>query len=298
MNEFPNPAFEGALVNHKQALANVTAEELHDRIRDFRRTNIRNLDAKQLADLIFNLLTLYREGDGQGTITRTYGRRISEGAPLYRARKAGTEIPPQVGSNISDALPPSPEHVQRLGRVNDLGEPVLYTVVGEPSVTLHECRAKPDSRYVIFAYEAVRELRCPLIGGVESDVRFTEAERLKINIMNDFLHDEFCREVECGLEHLYRVSNHVSKWYFDLPPDHNDCLLYPSTKRRDVYVAAFKPVKAQECLKLKGTLLVEPVEDDRSYLVRAVGRPRQEIIEYFPVGSPQQRELFPCVALV
>lgn len=292
-----NPRDRGTYQDIQSALSCITAEEISARIRSFRRSNTRNLSDEDLVQQILDLLTTRRDQNGQTALLRTYGRRIIAGTHFFRARKTSGVWPLNVGALAADALPPPPE-ITRAGRVNKAGEPILYTVVGNAPVTLEECRATTGEKWVIFVYEGLRELKCPLIGGVDQDENLTPEELFKLNLFNDFLHDEFSREVECGLEHIYRTSNYIAKWYFDLPSDYQDCWLYSSTKRRDAYVAAFKPQKAAECLQLVGTILVEPVEDERQLLVWAVGQPRGDEIVYFVSGSPEHEALFRRIGLV
>lgn len=277
-------------------LAKVTTAELMARIRAFRRLPRAILHDAALADAISNI-AMIDTGDGKRTAMRFRELRFRKGERFFRALSVPTgHVPPELGVRLDHADAAPEWRVSRPGRVNKVGEPLLYTAVGNPLTTLHECRVPAGDHAVIFGYEARRLVKSPLIGSVETSELLTEEERDKLNLINDFYYDEFSREVEPGLEHLYRVSEIIAKWFFDHPPPFQDCWVYPSTKARGELCAVFRPGKARDCLKLLGAMVVRRGEDG-SASVLAVGKPNDPMIDYQRF-RPEARSLFPEIDAV
>lgn len=82
-----------------------------------------------------------------------------------------------------------------------------------------------------------------------------EIENRKYQLYNEFLLNEFTKEVQPGLEHLYRVSEFIAKCYFDLPRrDIQDAWLYPSVASAGKDNVCFYPEIAKEVLRFKGAI--------------------------------------------
>lgn len=285
-----------AIAEHKKMLAKISASELQDRIRQFRRLDLKNIDDEQLYREIRKVLS-FRNPDGSThSNTRTYSRVLPAETKFFRARRiADLTIPPSAAKRIRDAEAPDGSFVKSQGRLNKIGEGLLYTAINDPSATFSECRIPTDGFAVIFCYTARRPLNASIFGAVDTDPAYSSEELLKINMINDFFYDEFTREVEKGLEHLYRPSEMIAKTYFDVPPQVQDCWTYPSTKNRSITNATFTPKKAHECLELMGVMVTEN-KGSAQVKVYFIGRPGRKNFEYFPVGSPEQRALFPEIA--
>lgn len=276
----------------REVLGLLTVESITEKIRAFRRTEIRDLSDEQLAAAISDVFSVEVPG-GKVSYLNVRPFEIPAGTILYRARRAEDgSVPPKSGRLIRDSGPPNV--VAREGRLNKAGEPILYTAINNALVPLQECRIAINGHAVIFAYRARRVIKAPKIGAVESGVEFDRGERIKLNLINDFLHDEFAREVEVGLEHLYRSSQIVAKWWFDGPDSKQDCWVYSSTKNRNLLNAAFRPNKAHECLDVFGSLLVERISE-RSFKIISVGKAGRKRFEYFDAGSPEHLALFPDI---
>ncbi|TWG90332.1 hypothetical protein L598_000700000890 [Mesorhizobium sp. J18] len=283
------------LAKQKAMLAEVTPSELMQRVRDFRRSEHRTLNDEQLTQEILKVMSVNSSDGSQRAFLKIHVTEFPTGTLFFRARRAeDSSIPPQTGTTIRDSEAPDGSLVRRPGRLHKIGESVLYTAIHDPHITLSECRIPVGSHAVIFAYKARRSIKAPIIGATEHGSEFTDEEKLKLNIINDFLHDEFAREVEVGLEHLYRSSEIIAKWWFDGPPELQDCWVYSSTKNRQSLNAAFRPMKAHECLDLVGSILVRRIGENQMQCL-SVGKPNKKKFQYFPIGSPEQKVLFPQI---
>jgi hypothetical protein len=290
-----HPNEQRALVEHKKLLARVSAADLMQKVRDFRRLDLRNMSDEKLGEEILNVIAVTAPDGSQRAFLKIHGRQFPAGSMFFRARGAGDDtVPPPNGLKRRDAEAPDASWVRKPGRLHKVGEPLLYTAIHDPHITLSECRIPLDGHAVVFAFTARRTIKAPVIGVTETGMEFSEDERLKLNIVNDFLHDEFAREVEARLEHLYRPSELIAKWYFDHPPSMQDCWVYTSTKNRKAMNAAFRPNKAHECLDLIGSMFVQKVAED-GMRVLSVGKPEGKKLRYYPVGSPEQMALFPQI---
>ncbi len=78
-----------------------------------------------------------------------------------------------------------------------------------------------------------------IIGGQYnySAIGFTDDTAILNNdLINNFLKDEFSRDVGRGTEYLYKISEIIAKWYFDLPPgDVQDAWAYSSIQDKEKY---------------------------------------------------------------
>lgn len=284
---------QAGLAKLKMILAQISLASLQTKIRDFRRLDLRSINDQQLSDELLKVLSVEQPDGNKLAILRTYGTVWPQGTKFFRARGVGTlDMPPSSGKTVRDTEAPDGLLIKTPGRLHKLGESLLYTAIGDPSVTLSECRIPVGGFAVISSYKARRPIKASVIGMVDKDLRFSPDELIKINMINDFFHDEFTREVETGLEHLYRPSEMIAKWYFDAPSEFQDCWSYPSTKKKSATNAAFRPNKAHECLQLFGTMLSENTGTP-DIKVHAIGRPVGKRIKYFPIGSPEQLALFP-----
>lgn len=275
----------------REVLARMSAREISDNIREFRRLDLQGLDQISLDTAVASVLSVPTE-HGRISFLEFETAELPPGTRFYRARSSDREVPPESGQRVRDSEAPDGKYVKRQGRLHKVGESLLYTAIGRPEVPLQECRIAVGSTAVVFAFEARRRIKAPVIGSVVASPEYTQHECHKLNLLNDFLHDEFSREVEVGLEHLYRTSELIAKNWFDGPPSEQDCWVYSSTKDRNARCAAFRPNKAHECLKVVGAMLVERT-GGRQFEVLAVGEPKGKRFVYSEPGSPVHRDLFP-----
>lgn len=122
---------------------------------------------------------------------------------------------------------------------------------------------------------------------------------LNNELINNFLKDEFSRDVGAGTEYLYRISEIIAKWYFDLPPrDVQDAWEYISIKDKEKYNVCFRPEIAHELLKLEGALICKKEKgDDINVGCIAVGSEKENKAYYYRLGSERQKCIFPEIII-
>lgn len=278
----------------KKLLAGQSASAITDRIRKFRRLQIKELNDEALSKEILNVL-MVRQADGSDQFCmQLKSRQFEAGTDFFRARKApNLIIPIKSAATVSDAWAPPETAVRNSSRLNKPGESLLYTSM-HPNTTLAEIRAVPDDFVAVFAFKATRRITGVAIGEPDFSPDFSDDELFKMNLINDFLFEEFTREVGIGTEHLYRTSEMIAKWWFDGPPEMQDAWSFPSVQSRSNLNVVFRPAKATDCLKLRG-VMIGRVTPNRDLMIKAVGLSQSGSFSYFPIGSAEQKAHFPDI---
>jgi hypothetical protein len=195
----------------KQFLAALSPQEIADRIRRFRRRDVRSMTDTEVADAIVNIFSVDVDGQSQMFILRRQNR-IPFGARLFRARSAKHSMfPLSCAVDEADAWEPPAGLIKTPGRLNKGGESLLYTCLNDPYVSLVEIRAGLNQPVAVFCYRARREVVTSELGEPVHHPQLTSDELFKLNLFEDFLYEEFTREVGKGTEHLYRASEPVPK---------------------------------------------------------------------------------------
>ena len=218
---------------------------------------------------------------------------------FFRVRPLdGTLIPNKNLSILSDFWNPPKNRVTHYGRLNKIGESLLYTTPINPLVPIKEMKLEQDSYYALIVYKAVREIKVNLIGGDYNyeEIGIKDKKAILINeIYNGFLRDEFSRDVGRGTEYLYRVSEIIAKSYFDLPPRYiQDAWAYSSVQDKSMYNVCFRPDIAKEALELRGAIIAKNSESDRiKAFAIAHGFDNKGIAVFHKIGSEIQKKYFP-----
>lgn len=113
-------------------------------------------------------------------------------------------------------------------------------------------------------------------------------------IYNNFLKDEFSRDVGIGTEYLYKISEIIAKWYFDLPPrDIQDAWSYSSIQNKKNYNVCFRPEIAKDLLELQGATICKI---DKDFNITAVcithGYDDMGTAQFYELGSAVQKNIF------
>lgn len=265
------------------------------KISKFRSLNISEMSLEEVNTAIYDVLTF----EGQ-FIYLTNNSSYNQGTLFYRARILDSlQLPiPQLKSE-SDFWNAPAQFITKYGRLNKPNESLLYTTPYDPTITLKEIKIPDNAPYALMVYEATEQIKANLIGqqyDYENLGIYNHNIKLINNIYNDFLKDEFSRDVGIGTEYLYTVSELIAKNFFDLPPRFvQDAWAYPSLKDKEKYNVCFRPEIAKEVLKLKGTLICEKTPQSYGIKVIAIqsgfnssGEP-----EFYELGSEKQRKVFP-----
>lgn len=272
--------------------------ELREKIDAFRKLDFKTITYTALSTAIIETLSTRKNGTSLLARFSNTGK-YSKTTRFYRIRKIHADdyrIPPDVMKAESDAWNPPIEHC-KTGRLNREGESLLYTSPSSPAVAVGEMRIVDNERFALIVYEAVQDINVSMIGGSSfpPNSNVSDDDKLKLDIINDFLTHEFIRDVGVGTEYLYKISETIAKDHFDLPPSIQDAWCYPSVANKKMFNVCFRPEKAKEKLKLIGSQLCTCEQNNNSTLfhVKCIGICLPGgFFEYHPIGSPIQRSIF------
>ncbi|WP_202900602.1 hypothetical protein [Streptococcus equinus] len=272
--------------------------ELMEKIRSFRKLDFKNMTYEDIAAAISDVLT----HDGK-FMYPTNIQKYPKGTQFFRVRALkGSKIPDENLAKESDFWNAPEKFITKFGRLNKPGESLLYTSPINPKVAIREVKLEKNGYYSVIVYEAREDIKVNCIG-LEHDyskLDITDSKLILISdMLNDFLRDEFSRDVGLGTEYLYKISEIIAKWYFDLPPRSvQDAWAYPSIKDKFSYNTCFRPDVAKEVLELKGALVCQNVDSD-NILVKCISHGFDDSghANFYPLGSPIQKEVFPEIIL-
>ncbi|WP_206001524.1 hypothetical protein [Paraclostridium dentum] len=283
---------------HINFLKSVDPLELMSKIRSFRKLDIKNMEYSEISKAIEEVLTFNGE-----FIYTTNIQIYPKGTKFFRVRELkGSKIPNENLSFESDFWNAPEKFITKYGRLNKPGESLLYTSPINPQVAIREVKLADNSFYAIIVYEAKADIKVNSIGMEYSyeKLGIDNKQAILINDMiNDFLRDEFSREVGNGTEYLYKISEIISKGYFDLPPRVvQDAWAYPSIKDKLSYNVCFRPDIAKDVLELQGALICKYDNTD-NINVKCVSNGFNEYgyTNFYELGSPIQKQIFPEISI-
>ncbi len=277
----------------------VDARELHRRIAEFRRLNFGSMSYEEVHRAVLDVIE-FDTPTGSSAIVLPAFTQYAAGTRFYRVRTISEDalvLPLASMSKVGDCWEP-PKEVASIGRLNRKGEPLLYTSPLDPWVAIDEVKIADGDWCSLIVYEAVENVNVTVIGADHPALAaLDEAEALKMEMIQAFLRDEFTRDVGRGTEYLYRISEIIAKDWFDLPPEVHDAWCYPSIADKNYWNVAFRP-KDRRKLSLIGVQIAKPRrQNDGQRLLEvflvAAERGDTDDLAYFPMGSPEQRRLFP-----
>lgn len=272
---------------------NIDSNELTTRIREFRKLNIRNMSTSELGEAVYKVLVV----NNRFTFpTRTLNYQAC--TIFFRVRKLdGSIIPNKNLSTLSDFWNPPSEVILNYGRLNKPNESLLYTSP-DPNLCIQEMKIKTGEYFALIKYESKEVIKA---NPISSDIDFKAFNindpkaQLNLNIINDFLKDEFSRDVGVGTEYLYKTSEFIAKNFFDLPPRAmQDAWLYSSIWDKTNYNICFRPEIAKELLELKGAVIAK-LDDNRNincYAISYVSKINNNV-QFETIESDMKKELFP-----
>jgi len=287
------------MIDNQNFLKQISIRDLTQKIKQFRKLNIQNMTSEELFKAILDTLT-YENQFRYISNSSIYPKDT----PFFRVRKlSDRNVPPTNMQKLNDLWEPPAECVTTLGRLNKVGESLLYTVPGDPMVALKEMKIKPDDFFALIKYTALSDIKVNIIGGEYNynECGLTDEHAITVHeIYNDFLRDEFSRDVGEGTEYLYKVSEIIAKSFFDLPPeDVQDAWCYSSIQDKTKYNVCFRPEIAHKKLKLNGVILCKRSNEDNiiPIVCGAVDYSSGKIL-YDTLGSKMQKEIFPEIVVV
>lgn len=271
--------------------------ELNKKIRNFRMLNFQKMSTEQIQQAIFQTLTFENQ-----FIYIPTNARYPKGTKFFRIRELNGSIIPNPNLKIeSDFWNPPKEYIKKYGRLNKPNESLLYTSPINPMVALHEVKPKENSFFAVIQYEAKEDIKVNCIGREynyeEMGIKDNHFKLIN-NIINDFLRDEFTRDVGEGTEYLYKISEIIAKSYFDLPPRvFQDAWAYNSVQNKEFYNVCFRPEIARELLNLNGAMICKNKDKNKNQLLEVFcithGFNENGDALFHNLGSEVQKKIFP-----
>jgi len=281
----------------KDFLKYVDLAHLHEKINIFRDLNFKKMSYQEVQSAIIEVIT-FETPHGNRCVLTPMHTCYPKGTRFYRVRtlpKDDIHLPLRTMSNITDCWEP-PENVVRMGRLNRNNEALLYTSPLFPSVAVEEMKIKDNEVFSLIVYEALEQINVTMIGQTPNVNGLNRNETLKIKMLQDFLRHEFIRDVGVGTEYLYRISESITKDYFDLPSEIQDAWCYPSVAQKGSVNVCFRKNK-REKLKLIGTQITSVIRENDNYLFspRLIAATFEDDfhLSYYTIGSEVQQKLFP-----
>lgn len=281
----------------KDFLKYVDASELHDKICDFRDLDFKHMSYQDVQNAISKVITFTTPTGNIGVLT-SMNSSYPAGTRFYRVRTIPSNdrnIPLDSMSTVADCWE-SPESIVHSGRLNRDNESLLYTAPQTPVVAVEELRVSDKELFSLIVYEATEQINVTMIGAIPNLEGLDKGEALKARMIQDFLKHEFVRDVGAGTEYLYRISESITKDYFDLPPEFQDAWCYPSVAKKGGFNVCFRKEKRAK-LKLIGVQIASVQREDTDYLFNAkliaIDCGDGINLSYHKIGSEVQEKLFP-----
>lgn len=280
-------------------LSNIKFEDIEAKREQFRAIDLKRCSNEELFKSIMDIVSFDYAGASLGVTKPSFGAYPAD-TKLYRIRNLKEEdhfIPLKALSKEQDAWNPPSKCVTKLGRLNDIGESLLYTSL-DPNTSVEEMSIKDGERFLLIVYKAKRDVKVAYIGYWEDQPELSREENLKMRMIHNILNDIFTKEVGQGTEYLYRASARIAKDYFDCPPEMQDAWCYLSIASKQGFNICFRPEIARGILELLGVQICKVNRSDGftyTYQCQAIAvwNALKSAFDYYPVDSPECQKLFP-----
>ena len=141
---------------------------------------------------------------------------------------------------------------------NRANEPRLYVCLGSPEATFAEIGAAPDELICVARFVSTEPLNVSTIDDNESTQGLSQAARYRARLINRFIRNQLYRQAAKGDLKTYELTSMIAKWYFDLPEDMQDGILYGSIAYPEATNLAVRPQAGRQKLKFTGAVVVKP----------------------------------------
>lgn len=257
-SSFGYPYLEPVIVRHEEGAARairnqlkgVTINEIQERVERFFARPIADQTDTEIRSG-FNKIVLPGESRSMAFTKSTVP--IAEGTNFFRGRRVfdpRTEL-----RTTDDFWEPRPDLIKSPGRLNSVGESILYTSLGDPVAVVHECRFDVGDKFAISRFEAKSSFHSTLVGEDPLTPGLTSDEISKLQVIQRFLARAFSTKKSSTNPDPYRLSRLIALEYFDLPPQ-----LYKGWAFRTVadpgglgWNFSFRPAVGRRTLRYKET---------------------------------------------
>lgn len=293
--------FDGSFLNPVNSneyissiFSHITIPEIEEKIANFQKIELETISDKDLDTAIADVMNIDVRGQKR-QIFLPQGCIYPAGTRFYRTRIVNTQDLDQF-SSIGAYWNPPKECISKPGRLNKVHESLLYTSLNYDT-TFSELKIQSNQTFALIVYEALEPIKMTIIGADKDISELSENVNRKYQLFNSFLREEFTKEVQPGFEHLYRVSEYIAKFYFDLPPrDIQDAWMYPSVASKGAYNVCFRPEVAKEVLKFVGVIFGKIIHHEngslfQSFIIGTVNSENNMVFTNY--NSNLMEELFP-----
>lgn len=281
-------------------LSKITILDIEKKIEKFRMIDLKKISNKDLSNALMEVLSININGDKHSILFPRFMEYPAK-TRFYRVRKINsndTSIPYNTISKEQDVWNPPVELILQPGRLNKAHESLFIS----PFTAIEEMKIHEDEKFGLIVYESEFPIKVVMIGFWEDIPELTEEENLKLRMFTHFLHTEFTRDVGFGTEYLYRVSEMITKEYFDFPPkDIQDAWCYPSIATKKHVNVCFRPDIAKDLLRFVGVQFCQIKRFDDVIRIKcnyiATGIDANKKLLYSSVNSDLCRQLFPEIKI-
>ncbi|MBD8826710.1 RES family NAD+ phosphorylase [Pseudomonas sp. CFBP 13602] len=267
--------------------SNVDDRDIKERIRVFR-TDVEAGIGE--SEIVRSISSIFGDVFSFGTEARFY----EKGTRFYRARSIpldDTVIPLKTLRDVRDAWEPPLDCVRVQGRLNNVGQSILYCCPNDFELAIDEARARNSKYVAVMVYKAVRRIKVAVLGNYEeSSLSKDDSTRM----FYSFLDEEFSRLVSKGQEARYSITRAIADTYFNYPEQ--DAWCYRSVQSPLKFNVAFLPNKSKVNLELIGAMICEPSKNSSGSLcVKLVVEfdSKSGSALYHSIGSHEQNKIFP-----
>lgn len=223
-----NPPFSNVEDVQRKYFRLADPASIRKRIRRFRDLDFRNMSWQEVQKEVDHVVCEIDEGNGSP---------VGFWPVIFANYSKDTEFFRVVRHEVSHAshcyFPPHDK--RKVNRLNRQGNPALYTSPNA-GVAMEEMALAEGEEFNVITYGATRDIS---LGWITDDMdkfrnttqNLTPRNLEVIEVIRDFLVEQFTRDVGPGLEYLYKISNVIGETYFNYPESVGYC--YPSTVRRE-----------------------------------------------------------------
>jgi len=294
INEFGDNTTENRTKLRNSFFQSIDVLDLKEKIRKYKTLDLASMNYQEIEAALNHVIT-FSTPTGPSSVLNIYSNEYPIGTRFYRVRqldKSDTILPLKGMSTISDCWEPPREYVGK-GRLNKSQESLLY-VSSSPNTAIEELEIANGERCSIIVYEAASNIK---INGLHFprnlDKMTIESER----VIHEFLSNEFSCSIKACTGHVYTVSEIITKM-FAIPQEEQDAWCYESVAKKNNYnLCIFPP--ASKKLKLIGVQIAiverNPRKNIYEYTVNVIctNSEGNKKLDYYSVGSPKQKEIFP-----
>lgn len=182
-------------------------------------------------------------------------RYFKKGEEFFRARAIPDNdhvAPLKTISKVEDAWEAPNEIIKVPGRLNKVGQSILYCCPHDPFLAIDEARATGNRRVAIIKYRSIKDISFGSLGDYKNS-RLPKDEGTEL--FYSFLESEFARDIQPGDEDQYKLTQSIADSYFNYP--NQDAWYYRSVQSSEKFNLAFLPGKAKSCLELVGVMICD-----------------------------------------